>query len=177
MRMKHSVPAAGENLAPSAALNLAMELGVSFQVAIQQADSKIAMLLIVHPGTSLLVIGQAGNVVHGLGADLLSLARLVTAALFVVGFVLAGRQVVLAFGPRSAPSFDRNHFSFPSVSSQDVPPLLNADIEELAVEAWAHTRLLADIASLKNRHIRAAVRWLVLMITAGAAVLAESYGQ
>jgi hypothetical protein len=153
-------------------MDLAAGIAQSFQVAVQQADSKVAMLLIVHPGASLLVVSQLNGLGAVLGAGGLRAGLAIAAlAVFAVAFAAVGVETFLALRPRITPPAPGNRFAFPAVAAGGRSPL-EGTAEELARECWEHAEVLARIATVKNQHVLAATRWLLPGVVGAVACLA-----
>jgi hypothetical protein len=159
------VPTPTPKLTASEALKVATQTVSSFQATIQQADAKAAMLLVVHPGTTLLVLTQFGQLPAGMRTfSAASVLAAVGALAFAASFVVSGRHIYGAIRPRTDPPHPGNRFAFPAIAA-GCPTLLDATVEELAREAWALTVVLAEIAVHKNRHLHMAIQWLMPMVS------------
>ncbi|MFY1652190.1 hypothetical protein ACN27J_15010 [Solwaraspora sp. WMMB762] len=155
---------AGGRLSPAEELQVATAINASFQAATAQADSKVNMLVVVHPGATLIAVSQAGQIagVVAHGGLQAALAILLTVA-FMVCFVASGHHIIAALRPRTAVAGDANVFAFPLVRPGGAT-LSGYTVEQLATQAWQLAGVLAEIARTKYRHVRKSIHWVAALL-------------
>lgn len=153
-----------ERLSPAEQLQVTTAINASFQAATANADSKVNMLVVVHPGATLIAISQAGEVasiVDG-GGSRAVLAVLLTAA-FMLCFIASGHHIIAALRPRTTVAGDDNVFAFPLVGPGDAG-LGGYTVAELSAQAWQLAGVLAEIARTKYHHVRRSIQWVAALL-------------
>jgi hypothetical protein len=160
------------------ALNVALTAMAAFQGYVQQADSKVNTLLVVHSGGIVVVLGAlAGRAVP----DGMVLPMLLLLGGFAVALVMSGRHVFRALSPGVEAPAVPSRFAITGIGATgpDLATGLDpADLDPVAqcAEAWAMSRLLARTALVKNHHIARAMPWTAAMLAFGvAAALLRSW--
>ncbi|MDH6123513.1 hypothetical protein [Kitasatospora sp. GP82] len=150
-------------------LEVALSALTSFQGYVQQADSKVNTLLVVHTGGAVAVVSALGGR-SGLRHPTPTVLLL---AGFVVAFLVSGYHVAQALRPRLDPPTPPSRFAITGMvpdSPDGVGPEHAAtDAAAQRTEAWAMVRLLSRTALAKNRHLARAVPWTAAMLALGVA--------
>ncbi|SCG67454.1 MULTISPECIES: hypothetical protein [Micromonospora] len=160
-------------LSPSEELMVVGMINSSFQLATQQADSKVSMLLVVHPGVTAVLASQLDQVV-GLLVEPRSLSLLAAPAVlaFTLAFLVSGYHLMQGLRPRLTPPAPTNRFAFPAIAAGTADTTGPAGAAALCAESWALARMLADIAMTKNRHVSKSLSWVSVMVTTALTLLA-----
>ncbi|BCB81596.1 hypothetical protein GCM10022251_16540 [Phytohabitans flavus] len=160
-------------LTPVEELQIASAIGVSFQASISQADSKINVLLVIYLASVTTVVSKPPATIAA-EATPVGIALL---AINLAGFAACGiaalAYLVRALRPRIPILGAPNPFAFPTVAQTDPPAPGAVTAAELVADAWRHNRLLAGIATAKNRLIIKAIWWICGMAVAAAAYLVQ----
>ena len=163
-------------LTPAEEIAVAGTINASFQVATQQADSKVSMLLVVHSGIAVVVsthLREAVALVASGGAAGLTAVPLLAAVM--VGFLISGYHLMQGLRPRLIPPAPDNRFAFPAVATGALggpeAPAAGVASGRLRAEAWESARRLAEIAMVKNQHVVRALNWMALMVLAALAAM------
>lgn len=143
---------------PAEELGIATAIGSTFQVTIQHADNKAALITVMLSGIVTALVSQQDQVVtmlRGGGPEAIWL----TGSLVVAGLalVITGLGLAGTVWPRLSPAAPGNHFAFPAVAGARELGLRGATIEDLCLQAWALNRSLATIATAKHRRVTVAI--------------------
>jgi hypothetical protein len=142
-------------------LSDALAVTASFQNYVQHADGKVNILVVSHAGAAMIVATQAG------ASAKLSHVGLVMGfafiGFFLLGFLMSGYHMFQAIRPILRPAAVRSRYGVVGIGSQ-MSVTLTEDIPTKITEAWAMTRLLAEIAERKYRHVAKALPWAGLML-------------
>ncbi|WP_371782116.1 hypothetical protein [Streptosporangium subroseum] len=114
-----------------------------------------------HAGAAAIVATQAGASARLGHAGLV--AGLVLLALFLLGFLMSGYHMLQAIRPILRPPAVRSRYGITGVGSH-APTTSTEDVPTRIAEAWAMSRLLAQIAERKYRHVSRALPWAGLML-------------
>ncbi|MGW4645112.1 hypothetical protein [Kitasatospora sp. NPDC004289] len=146
------------------ALSVALSALTAFQGYVQQADSKVNTLLVVHTGGVVAVVSALA------GRDTparFPVPTLLVMAGFVAAFLISGLHLVQALRPRLSPPVPPSRFAMTGVGHLGLGHVAGADPDAQRVEAWAMAQLLGQIALLKNRHLSRATPWTAVMLLLG----------
>ncbi|MFB7667316.1 hypothetical protein ACFC1R_25800 [Kitasatospora sp. NPDC056138] len=141
-----------------------------FQGYVQQADSKVNTLLVVHTGGAVAVVSTLG----GRGDLRHPVLTWILLAGFATAFLVSGYHVTQALRPRLDPPVPPSRFAITGLADDDGlgavgPDTARWDPAAQRIEAWATARLLSQIALVKNRHVVRATPWTASMLALGMA--------
>jgi hypothetical protein len=122
----------------------------TFQNYLQHADAKVSVLSAVLAGSGGAMLSAAGG------------TPATFALLYLVAFLGAGFHLAQALRPRLDDDPATSAFGIMGITEH-----LPADAAAQRDEAWAMARILANVATLKHRHVVRAIPW-----TAASVVLA-----
>ncbi|WP_329087638.1 MULTISPECIES: hypothetical protein [unclassified Streptosporangium] len=136
---------------------------ISFQSYVQHADGKVGVLAVAHAGAAATVAAQAGGVARLAHAGLVAGNALL--GLFLLGFLVSGYHMLQTIRPVLWPPNTRSRYGITGVAGH-LPQAADEDVATRIDEAWAMTRLLAQIAERKYRHVSSALPWTGLTLVA-----------
>ncbi|GAA4208288.1 hypothetical protein GCM10022252_73230 [Streptosporangium oxazolinicum] len=142
-------------------LDGALAVMISFQNYVQHADGKVSVLAVAHAGAAATVAAQAGSAARLAHAGLVAGNALL--GLFLLGFLVSGYHMLQTIRPVLRPPSTRSRYGITGVAGH-LPPAADEDVATRIDEAWAMTRLLAQIAERKYRHVSSALPWTGLTL-------------
>ncbi|GAA1196031.1 hypothetical protein F4556_003680 [Kitasatospora gansuensis] len=146
------------------ALTVALSALTAFQGYVQQADSKVNTLLVVHTGGVVAVV----SALAGRDAPVrFPLPTLLVMAGFAIAFLLSGFHVLQALRPRLDPPVPPSRFAITGINHLGLGHATGVDPAAQRIEAWAMAQLLAQIALVKNQHLARATPWTAAMLVLG----------
>lgn len=123
-----------------------------FHGAVQHADDKARTVVAIQ---TMLMATVAAQFAFLVGPGAARVAQLAILAVFVPGYVQSSCHLLRALLPRLAPTSAHNQFAFPSVATD--PGTAQVSVQDQCVHAHEVTRVLANLAMVKHRHIRRAM--------------------
>jgi hypothetical protein len=149
----------------------ALAVTVSFQNYVQHADAKVNVLVVVHAGAAAIVAAQSGGM--GKLTEPGSFLGYGLLGLFGVGFLVSGYHILQVLRPVLRAPAVRSRYGITGVTER--PPgttggerlsatEATANVPAKIAEAWAMSRLLAEIAKRKHRHVLRALPWTAVML-------------
>jgi hypothetical protein len=123
-----------------------------FHGAVQHADDKARTVVAIQ---TMLMATVAAQFAFLVGPGAARVAQLAILAVFVPGYVQSSCHLLRALLPRLAPTSTHNQFAFPSVATD--PGATRVSVQDQCVHAHEVTRVLANLAMVKHRHIRRAM--------------------
>lgn len=139
----------------------ALAVTASFQNYVQHADGKVNFLIVVHAGTAAVVATQASA-----AAKLTQVGSFLGCALlgvFVAGFLVSGYHMLQVIRPVLRPPVIHSRYGITGIKEHR-SVAVEEDIAIKIAEAWAMTRLFAEIAERKHRHLLRALPWTGAML-------------
>ena len=151
-------------------LDTALSTVTSFQGAVQHADDKVRTVVAVQSTITALVAAQlaflpAVRMESGLRAAVFAIL-----AFFVSGYVYSAYELVQALRPRTERLTAPNRFAFPTVAGGS-PSRAPVPLRQQCAEAHQLSRLLADLAMVKHRHVRRALTGTAVLFLCGPLLL------
>lgn len=123
-----------------------------FHGAVQHADDKARTVVAIQ---TMLMATVAAQFAFLVGPGAARVAQLAILAVFVPGYVQSSCHLLRALLPRLAPTSAHNQFAFPSVATD--PGAAPVSVQDQCLHAHEVTRVLANLAMVKHRHIRRAM--------------------
>ncbi|MDO0934063.1 hypothetical protein QQY66_21090 [Streptomyces sp. DG2A-72] len=153
------------NAAEDPALEVALAALAIFQGYVQQADSKVNVMVVVHTGG---VVAAAAALGGGAGTCWSPVLGTVLFA-FAVTLLVSGFHIVRALRPSTHAPAPVNPFGVTGLDAD-----LAGDPQTQAEQLWVMARFLGSIALAKNRALARATPWTALMLCLGIASAALS---
>ncbi|WP_103353514.1 hypothetical protein [Amycolatopsis sp. CA-128772] len=151
-------------------LDTALSTVTSFQGAVQHADDKVRTVVAVQSTITALVAAQLAFLPAAQPAAGLRAAVFAILACFVAGYGYSAYQLVQALRPRTERLTVPNRFAFPTVASGAVTTA-PVPVRRQCAEAHQLSRLLADLAMVKHRHVRRALAGTGVLFVCGPLLL------
>ncbi|EOD65626.1 hypothetical protein [Amycolatopsis vancoresmycina] len=151
-------------------LDTALSTVTSFQGAVQHADEKVRTVVAVQSTITALVAAQLAFLPAAQPAAGLRTAVFAILACFVAGYGYSAFQLVQALRPRTERLAVPNRFAFPTVAGAAGPPA-RAPVRRQCAEAHQLSRLLAELAMVKHRHVRRALAGTGVLFLCGPLLL------
>jgi uncharacterized membrane protein len=151
-------------------LDTALSTVASFQGAVQHADEKVRTVVAVQSTIAALVAAQLAllpAVQPGAG---LRTAVFAILAVFVTGYGYSAYELVQALRPRTERFAVPNRFAFPTVAGGS-HLLVPVPVRRQCAEAHQLSRLLAELAMVKHRHVRRALAGTGVLFLCGPLLL------
>ncbi|WP_410611672.1 hypothetical protein [Amycolatopsis sp. lyj-109] len=151
-------------------LDTALSTITSFQGAVQHADDKVRTVVAVQSTITALVAAQLAFLPAVQPAAWLRTAVFAILACFVMGYGYSAYELVQALRPRTERLAVPNRFAFPTVAGGGVTTV-PGPVRRQCAEAHQLSRLLADLAMVKHRHVRRALAGTVVLFLCGPLLL------
>lgn len=144
-------------------LTIAFTTLATFNTYVQQAESKVAIVITVHLGTAALAATQSSGLARAWAAGAPAAAAAVVLLLsFGAGFLAAGCHMVLALRPDLRGPTGYNRFGLVRAARlRTLPP---AGVEAQVEEIHSLIEVLTAVAMHKHRHVRRALPWMALTV-------------
>jgi hypothetical protein len=123
-----------------------------FHSAVQHADDKARTVVAIQTMLTAIVAAQLTFLV---GPSTATFARLVIMTVFVLGYLQSSCHLLRVLIPRMPPTSGYNRFAFPSVANNLGP--IQVSVREQCAQAHEVSRVFANLAMVKHRHIRRAM--------------------
>ncbi|MEV6832731.1 hypothetical protein [Amycolatopsis sp. NPDC051102] len=150
-------------------LDTALSTVTSFQGAVQHADDKVRTVVAVQSTITALVAAQLAFLTAIQPAAGLRTAVFAILACFVAGYGYSACELVQALRPRTERLAVPNRFAFPTVAGGG--PAAPVPVRRQCAEAHQLSRLLAELAMVKHRHVRRALAGTGVLFLCGPLLL------
>ncbi|MEV4052424.1 hypothetical protein AB0J55_14675 [Amycolatopsis sp. NPDC049688] len=151
-------------------LETALSTVTSFQGAVQHADDKVRTVVAVQSTITALVAAQLAFLPAVQPGTGLRTAVFAILACFLAGYGYSAYQLFQALRPRTERLTVPNRFAFPTVAGGAGPPA-PVPVHRQCAEAHQLSRLLADLAMVKHRHVRRALAGTGVLFLCGPLLL------
>jgi hypothetical protein len=151
-------------------LDTALSTVSSFQGAVQHADDKVRTVVAVQSTITALVAAQLAFLPAVQPASGLRIAVFAILAVFVTGYGYSAYELVQALRPRTERLAVPNRFAFPTVAGGS-HAIIPVPVRRQCTEAHQLSRLLAELAMVKHRHVRRALAGTGVLFLCGPLLL------
>ncbi|WP_370962224.1 hypothetical protein [Amycolatopsis sp. cg9] len=151
-------------------LGTALSTVTSFQGAVQHADEKVRTVVAVQSTITALIAAQLAFLPAARPAPGLRVTVFAILVFFVVGYVYSAYELVQALRPRTERLAVPNRFAFPTVAGASRASL-PVSLRQQCTEAQQLSKLLAELAMVKHRHVRRALAGTGVLFLCGPLLL------